>query len=61
MTLVITGYDDPREIVDIPEARRFLKYLARDWPYWAFFFNHDSSLVLLLSCAAANASPAAAR
>jgi hypothetical protein len=50
MTLVITGYDDdPREIVDIPEARLFLKNLARDWPYWAPFFDHvDGSLVLLL-------------
>ena len=59
MTLVITGYDDdPREIVDIPEARLFLKHLARDWPYWAFFFNHvDGSLVLLLSCAAGKRFP----
>lgn len=59
MTLVITGYDDdPREIIDIPEARLFLKHLARDWPYWAFFFNHvDGSLVLLLSCAAGKRFP----
>lgn len=33
MSLAVTGYDDdPREIVDIPEARLFLKHLARDWP-----------------------------
>lgn len=59
MTLVIAGYDDDlREIVDIPEARLFLKHLARDWPYWAFFFNHvDGSLVLLLSCAAGKRFP----
>jgi len=59
MSLVVTGYDDdPREIVDIPEARLFLKHLARDWPYWAFLFNHvDASLVLLLSCAAGKRFP----
>jgi len=31
MSLVVSGYeDDPREIVDIPQARLFLKNLARE-------------------------------
>ena len=59
MSLVVSGYeDDPREIVDIPQARLFLKNLAREWPYWAFFFNHvDGSLALLLSCATGKSFP----
>jgi len=33
MSLVVSGYEnDPREIVDMPQARQFLKDLAREWP-----------------------------
>ncbi|KPF61697.1 hypothetical protein D621_00225 [beta proteobacterium AAP51] len=54
MSLVVNGYnDDPRELVDIPEARKLLARLEAEWPYWAFFFNQvDDSIKLLLSCAA---------
>lgn len=40
MSLVVDGYNhDPRELVDIPEVRHFLKRLAAQWPYWGFFLN----------------------
>ena len=54
MTLVVDGYNnDPRELVDIPEARTLLRRLESEWPYWAFFFNQvDDSIKLLLSCVA---------
>jgi hypothetical protein len=52
MTLVVDGYtNDPRELVDIPEVRAFLRELNRQWRYWAFFFNQvDDSIKLLASC-----------
>ena len=52
MSLVVDGYnDDPRELVDIPEVRAFLRLLDAQWPYWAFFFNQvDDSIKLLGSC-----------
>ena len=40
MALAVDGYNhDARELVDIPEVRKFLKVFEREWPYWAFFFN----------------------
>jgi hypothetical protein len=52
MSLVVDGYNnDPREIVDIPEVRHFLKRLASEWPYWGFFLNQvDDSIKILGSC-----------
>ncbi len=52
MSLVVEGYDsDPRELVDIPEVRAFLRDFAKAWPYWTFFFNLvDESIMLLQSC-----------
>ncbi len=52
MALVVDGYnDDPRELVDIPEVRVFLKSLYESWSYWAFFFNQvDDSIKVLGSC-----------
>lgn len=52
MTLVVDGYnEDPRELVDVPEVRVFLRTLDQEWPYWAFFFNQvDDSIKLLGSC-----------
>jgi hypothetical protein len=59
MTLVLEGYDeDPRALVDIPEARHFLTEFSVAWPYWAFFFNHvDDSLIILGSCVVGSAYP----
>lgn len=52
LALVVDGYnDDPRELVDIAEVRKFLRALDAKWPYWAFFFNTlDASIPLYLSC-----------
>jgi hypothetical protein len=52
MTLIVEGYDsDPRELVDIPEVRAFLRDFAKAWPYWTFFFNLvDESITLLQAC-----------
>ena len=57
MALVVEGYNnDPRELVDIPEARAIPRLLEAAWPHWAYFFNQvDDSIKLLLS-----ASPGAA-
>ena len=59
MSLVVDGYsDDPRELVDVPEVREFLRSLDQQWPYWAFFFNQvDDSLKLLGSCVCGAACP----
>ena len=52
MRLVVDVYNhDPRELVDIPEVRHFLKRLAAQWPYWGFFLNQvDDSIKILGSC-----------
>ena len=52
MSLVVDGYNhDPRELVDIPEVRHFLKRLAAQWPYLGFFLNQvDDSIKILGSC-----------
>ena len=54
ITLAVDGYNnDPRELVDIPEVRTFLRGLESSWPAWAYFFNQvDDSIMLLLSCVA---------
>lgn len=59
MALVVDGYDaDPRELVDIPEVRKFLSDFATAWPYWAFFFNLiDQSITLLLTSACGSEYP----
>ncbi len=44
LALTVDGYnDDPREIYEIPEVRRFLKTLHSHWKYWFFFANEICS------------------
>ena len=52
MILTIEGYDDdPRELVDIPGVREFLRELDQKWPFWVYFFNQvDTTITLYLSC-----------
>lgn len=59
VSLVVDGYeDDPRELVDIPEVRAFLRDFTVQWPYWAFFFNQvDDSIILLGSCVCGKSYP----
>ena len=61
MSLTVDGYNhDPRELVDIPEVRKFLKVFEREWPYWAFFFNQvDDSIKILGSCVCGTSFPGA--
>ena len=49
----ISGYDDdPRDLSQIPEARKYLQTLHSHWPYWFFFApsNPEASLHLLWAC-----------
>lgn len=59
VSLVVDGYeDDPRELVDIPEVRAFLRDFTVQWPYWGFFFNQvDDSIILLGSCVCGKSYP----
>lgn len=61
LSLVVDGYDDdPRELVDVPEVRQFLREFSAAWPYWAFFFNQvDDSIILLVSCVCGMSYPGA--
>ena len=49
----ITGYDeDPRELFEIPEVRRWVIELDVKWPYWFFFLwpGQRSTLPLIAFC-----------
>lgn len=51
VSLAYTGWDDdPREIWEIPEIRRFMKKLTAQFPYWFWYIRKDDdSFKLLLS------------
>ena len=59
MSLVVSGYDDDkRELVDVPEVRKFLAEFTVQWPYWAFFLNQvDDSILILGSCTCGKSYP----
>ena len=58
VSLVVDGYEDDHELVDIPEVRAFLRDFTVQWPYWAFFFNQvDDSIILLGSCVCGKSYP----
>ena len=52
ISLVIDGYNnDPRELFEIPEVRRYIKALDEMWPYWFFFLSQaDDSIKIVESC-----------
>ena len=51
LALMIEGYDDdPREIYAIPEVRAFYKQLWEVWPYWLYFCNLDTDLMMMVMC-----------
>lgn len=52
VTLVVDGYnDDPRELFEVPEVRRYFKTLDEKWPYWFFFLSQaEDSIQMLESC-----------
>ena len=38
VSIVFEGWDeDPRELVDVPEVRSFVKAMTKRWPEWAYF------------------------
>jgi hypothetical protein len=52
MIFGIEGYDqDPREILSIPEIRRFYTAFHSVWPYWLYFCNLDTeALKMMVFC-----------
>jgi hypothetical protein len=52
MGLSFQGYDnDPRELYEIPEIRRYLAMLDRNFPYWFYFHSTtDDTLKMLAFC-----------
>jgi hypothetical protein len=35
----IRGYEDPRELFEIPEIRAWIKEVDKDFPYWFYFMD----------------------
>jgi hypothetical protein len=52
VSLIVDGYnDDPRELFEIPEVRRYVRKLDDAWPYWFFFLSQaDDSIKTLEAC-----------
>jgi hypothetical protein len=53
VTLVVGGYDDdPRELWEIPEVRRFFQALLKAWPYAPYFcdLGNGSMISMFQSC-----------
>lgn len=55
VSLMFEGYDDdPRDVYDIPEIRRYAKLLDEEFPYWFYFVSLDhpgaSTLQVLALC-----------
>jgi len=49
LALMIEGYDDdPREIYAIPEVRTFYQQLWQRWPYWLYFCNLDTEILMMM-------------
>lgn len=49
MLFSVGGYDDdPRELYEIPEVCVFFRTLTASWPYWVWFLNHQSGLLVTL-------------
>jgi hypothetical protein len=45
----VSGYsEDPRELYEIPEVRRFFKLLADQFPHWFWFLKRDYGQIVLL-------------
>jgi hypothetical protein len=52
LSLGFFGYDDdPRELYEIQEVRRFAAELDRKFPFWLYFLNlRDGALALIFLC-----------
>jgi hypothetical protein len=50
--LFMEGFDDdPREVYEIPEIRRFVSAIFAAWPAWPFYFHPGIQLPVILACA----------
>lgn len=50
MTLVVEGYDDdPRDLYDTPEVRRYLAALDSAFPFWFYFADTNTYILKLLA------------
>jgi hypothetical protein len=50
ITLLFEGYDDdPRDVYDIPEIRRYAKALDEAFPYWFYFANLQGDTLKVLA------------
>jgi hypothetical protein len=46
---LIDGYnDDPRELFQIPEVRKYFQQIQAVWPFGLYFFNNEANTLLLL-------------
>jgi hypothetical protein len=46
VSLGFDGYDDdPREVYEIPEVRRFVSALDAEFPYWFYFLITDNEIL----------------
>ena len=49
LVVVFDGYeDDPREMAQIPEVRKYIKHLVEIWPYFPWFMVRNAGCVALL-------------
>ncbi|MHB8523142.1 MAG: chlororespiratory reduction 6 domain-containing protein [Limisphaerales bacterium] len=50
ITLLFAGYDDdPRDVYNIPEIRRYAKALDEQFPYWFYFADLDQGTLKVLA------------
>lgn len=49
LAIMVDGYNnDPRELYEIQEVRKFFQRLTEDWPHWLWFLNPEMGSVELL-------------
>jgi hypothetical protein len=50
VTLMFAGYDDdPRDVYDVPEIRRYARALDDQFPYWFYFADPQNSTLKVLA------------
>ena len=49
MVFQVRGYDeDPRELPEIPQVRRYFALLTKQWPHWFWFLLRGNGCVVML-------------
>ena len=50
ITLIFEGFDDdPRDVWNIPEIRRYIKKLDEQFPYWFYFADLEANTLKVLA------------